>query len=134
MKITKKRFKDLGKLFNKKLQCETIDVKRIIQLQKIASLFEYRLNLAFNDKFIPEKFIPVSFSKLIKAMPFYKDQRETRRYVIMKHKTFFCPVSERCLDMDDTFLVPHIDIISSAGLDILISKHGPDKILGSILT
>lgn len=103
-KITKKRLNEFSqKLIAKVEKAEAMP--EILRLHRHLNRVTFILNCHHNEKFQPEKFQTVDLGKVLKRCEKWKNQREMRRFLIMRHPTFFCPVSGQCLDLDRSFII-----------------------------
>ena len=129
-KITVKRIKAISRKLSEQVK-KAKNVDRILSLHKRCDKVQYLQNLHLNKNpdFKIENYKPLKITTMLKVMPWWKDQLEIRRYKIITHKSFCCPVTGEILDMNDSFIVRG-NIVSSNGLENLLKKE--PKILGMV--
>lgn len=103
-KIPKSKFNKFAERAAKKAK-NAANINQLLIIHKAINNATKLLNIHHNNKFDIKKFKNVSFDTILRLNENWKNQTEIRRYMIQSHSDFFCPISKKCLDINETFIL-----------------------------
>lgn len=128
-KPTKKRLNEAAKRLKAKAESAE-SIAQLLSVHRALNRMTFIMNHHHNQNFVPENFRPVPLGTVLKINRAWKKQREIRRALIVGHRTFFCPVTDQCLDLDRTFILrgeifdlSALDRLKPEGLKQVSLKH-----------
>jgi hypothetical protein len=107
-KIAKKRLNAFAKVLKSKI-AKSEDMSQIMRYFRAMNRATFLLNKHHGPVgFKIEDFKKINLGAVLRHNDLWKDQVRTRKFMIMGHRDFFCPVSKQCLDMDRSFIISDV--------------------------